>query len=202
MKTFCNAGYDATEKELEDNLIGQNCIKMLQKEEVTDNIKKDALGYLLFLKRKQCGKVKARGCVDGRPQQMYITKEESTTPTISLHALMATCLIDALEGRQTMTVDINGAFLQASLEDGKDDYVRFTSEMVDMLCRIDLSYQDQIIYGRKGKKYLYCKLTKAVHGILIGARRCSINSLGPCGIGDLNQTNTMNVGTRWSETTN
>ena len=171
LKIFGNAGYDAAQKELEENLIGRNCIRMLKKNEVISQIRTDALGYLLFLKQKWCGKVKARGCVDGRPQRLYITKEQSTTPTISLHTLMGTCLVNALEGRKVMTVNVPGAFLQANLEEGEDYYVKFTGEMVKMLCRTDALYCDQIIHDKKGRKYLYSKLTKAVYGTLIGLRR-------------------------------
>lgn len=30
----------------------------------------------MFIKRKRCGKMKVRGCADGRPQHDYIMKEE------------------------------------------------------------------------------------------------------------------------------
>ena len=66
----------------------------------------------MFLKRKRSGKIKGRGCADGRPQRDYITKEESSLPTVSLHALMASCVMDALDDRKVITVDIPGAFLQ------------------------------------------------------------------------------------------
>ena len=54
----------------------------------------------MFLKRKQSGKMKGRGCTDGRPQQEYITKEESSSPTVSLYALMDFCVMDALDNRK------------------------------------------------------------------------------------------------------
>ncbi len=84
---------------------------------------------------------------------------------------MGTCLVDALEGCKVITVDVLGAFLQANLEEGEDYYVKFTGEMVKMLCRTDASYCDQIIHDKKGRKYLYSKLTKAVYGTLIGSKR-------------------------------
>jgi hypothetical protein len=37
---------------------------------------------LMFLKQKRCGKIKGRGCADGRPQRLYKTKEETSAPTI------------------------------------------------------------------------------------------------------------------------
>ena len=56
--------------------------------------------------------MKGRGCVDRRPQQEYITKEESSSPTMSLYALVGLCLMDAMEGRKVITVDIPSVFLQ------------------------------------------------------------------------------------------
>ena len=56
--------------------------------------------------------MKARGCANGRPQQEYITKEESSSPTVSLYALMGSCLMDAMDKMKVITVDIPGAFLQ------------------------------------------------------------------------------------------
>ena len=57
-------------------------------------------------------KMKGRGCADGCPQRDYITKEESSFPTVSLYALMGSCVMDALDDRKVITVDIPGAFLQ------------------------------------------------------------------------------------------
>ena len=56
--------------------------------------------------------MKRRGCVDGRPQREYITKEESSSPTVSLYALIGSCVMDALDDRKVITIDIPGAFLQ------------------------------------------------------------------------------------------
>jgi hypothetical protein len=54
---------------------------------------------LKAVKRNRCGKIKARGCADGRPQREYISKEESSSPTVSIYVLMTSCLMDAIEGR-------------------------------------------------------------------------------------------------------
>ena len=48
----------------------------------------------MFLKRKRSGKMKVRGCANGCPQREYITKEESCLPTVSLYALMGSCVMD------------------------------------------------------------------------------------------------------------
>lgn len=97
IKIFEHAGYKATKQELDENLIGQNCVEMLPVAKLDDGIKKKALNYLMFLKRKRYGKIKARGCADGRPQREYISKDELSSPTVSNYALMCSCLMSAIE---------------------------------------------------------------------------------------------------------
>jgi hypothetical protein len=110
LKEFGTLVYEATVKELDANLLGMGAVTMLKPSEVNKNIRYEALNYLMFLKRKRCGKIKARGCADGRPQREYITKDESSSPTVSIYALMTSCLMDAIEGRKVATCDIPGAF--------------------------------------------------------------------------------------------
>jgi hypothetical protein len=123
LKEFGELGYEATVKELDDNLLGMGAVKMLKPSEINKNIRYEALNYLMFLKRKRCGKIKARGCADGRPQREYISKDESSSPTVSIYALMTSCLMDAIEGRKVATCDIPGAFLQADWPAERDCYL-------------------------------------------------------------------------------
>ena len=96
LQRFCDAGYQTTVKELRDNLIGRGCgcVDVLTEKETTWDIQKRALNYLMFLKPKRCGTLKARGCADGRPQQEYITREQSGSPTGSLYALMGVEILE------------------------------------------------------------------------------------------------------------
>jgi hypothetical protein len=169
LKEFGALGYEATVKELDDNLLGMGAVEMLEPSKVNKEIRYEALNYLMFLKRKRCGKIKARGCADGRPQREYISKDESSSPTVSIYALMTSCLMDAIEGRKVATCDIPGAFLQADWPADRDCFLKFEGAMVSMICDIDPKYKKNIIYGRNGKKYIYAKLTKAVYGTLLGA---------------------------------
>ena len=66
----------------------------------------------MFLKRKRSGKMKGRGCTNGRHQLEYITKKGSSLSTISLYALMGSCLIDEMDNMKVINVNIPGAFLQ------------------------------------------------------------------------------------------
>ena len=66
----------------------------------------------MYLKEKRTGEIKGRGCADGRSQREYIKIIDTSSPTVSLVAILLTCMIDAFERRDVATVDIPGAFLQ------------------------------------------------------------------------------------------
>jgi hypothetical protein len=155
-------------RELDDNLIGMGAVHMLDVSEVNKEVWISALSYLMFLKRKRNGDVKARGCADGRPQRGYLSKDKSSSPTLSIYALIALCLLDAIDNRKVVTCNILGAFLQADWPAAKDCFLNFENVMVDMICQIDPKYMKNVIYRGK-KKFIYTKLTKAVYGTLLGA---------------------------------
>ena len=125
----------------------------------------------MFLKQKRSEKMKGRGCTNGRPQLEYITKEEPRLPTVSLYALMGSCLIDAMDSRKVITVDIPGAFLQGDWpQDEHPGYIMIEGIMVNMICEIDPSYHNKIIWSKdRKKKFLYGQLIRAVYGTLLGA---------------------------------
>jgi hypothetical protein len=162
-------GNEATVKELDDNLLGMGAVKMLKPSEINKNMRYEALNYLMFLKRKRCGKIKAQGCADGRPQREYISKDESSSPTVSIYALMTSCLMDVIEGRKVATCDIPGAFLQADWPEERDCYLKFEGAMVSMICDIDPKYKNNIVYAKNGRKLIYAKLTEVFYGTLLSA---------------------------------
>ncbi len=63
------------------------------------------------------GKLKARKVIGGNKQCDYITKEDASSPTVSAEAVMLTCVIDALEGRDVAVVDIPNTIVQMVVED-------------------------------------------------------------------------------------
>ena len=77
LKVFKEAGYEATLKELDKNLIGKNVLDMLPARSFIHDMMKMSLDYLILLKRKRFGKIKARSCADGRPQR------EETLPNLN-----------------------------------------------------------------------------------------------------------------------
>eukprot|EP00984_Skeletonema_dohrnii_P028998 scaffold19286_cov169-Skeletonema_dohrnii-CCMP3373.AAC.1 len=87
--------------------------------------------------KKRDGRIKGRGCADGRKQHAYIPKAEASSPTATLMGIMLTCMIDAYEKRDVATVDIPGAFLQTKVpEDDRDIHVVLDGRMAELLAKI------------------------------------------------------------------
>jgi len=89
----------------------------LRKEDMSYKQRKKAFGYLMFLKEKRNGMIKARGCADGRSQQEYTAKSNTSSPTVSLEAMMMPCAIDTKKNRHVAIADIPGAFLHADMDE-------------------------------------------------------------------------------------
>ena len=90
-------------------------MKPIHKNCLTTEQRREALAYLMFLKRKRCGKIKGRGCADSHKQRAYITKEDSTAPTVSTEAVFLTAVIDAMEGRNVVVLDVPGVLCKPKL---------------------------------------------------------------------------------------
>lgn len=111
----------------------------------------------MFLKRKRCGQVKARGCAHGRKQRMYIDKVDATSPTVATESVFITSTLDATEHRYVGIVDVPGAFMQADDDDGT--IMRVEGRMAEMLAEIDnVSYMPNYCFGVsiKGIFGLFC----------------------------------------------
>jgi hypothetical protein len=129
--------------------------------------KRDALAYLMFIKEKRCGTIKARGCADGRRQRLYKTKEETSSPTVRTESLMLSCVIDAKERRKVMTCDIPGAFMQVDVDDVV--HVRLVGPLAELLTKVDPDLYTKYMTTEHGKPVLYVQLQKALYGTLTAA---------------------------------
>ena len=102
----------------------------------------------MFLKQKRCGRVKGRGCTDGRKQRVWTNKEDATSPTVSTEAVLLTSVIEAKERREVMTVDIPGAFMQG--EQDETVHMKLEGPLAELLARCDpTKYQPYSIGERK-----------------------------------------------------
>ena len=136
----------------------------VHKKSLTLEQQKEALAYLMFLKRKHCGKVKGGGCADGWKQRAYIAKEESTAPTVSTEAVFLTTVIDTLESREVAVLDIPGALMQADIDELV--HMRFTGEIVSMLLHIDSDKYKDYVVMEKGEMVMYMELLNDLYSTL------------------------------------
>ena len=157
LNIFGNDSYQASKDKIKKNLLRRGCIDMVSTYNVTFDIRKKALGYLVFLKRKPSGKMKGKGYVNRHPRQEYIGKEESKSPTVLLYLLMISCVMGTLDERKVITVDIPGVFLQGDCpQDKHPGYIMFEGIMVDMICKNNSLFDNMIILSKDGKKkFLY-----------------------------------------------
>jgi hypothetical protein len=131
--------------------------------DLTNAQKRASLENLMYLKQKRCGRIKAHGCTDGRKQQLYKTKQETSSPTVTTEALFITSTIDAEERRKVVTVDIPGAFMHSDMEELV--HVRLSGPMATLLVRVDPEkYRKFVVKDKKGNDTIYVELTKALYG--------------------------------------
>jgi len=165
--TFGEKGSQAISKELKQ-LHDKGAITPIQRSDMTTEERKKALRYLMFLKEKRDRTIKARGCADGQPQVQYTRKEEVSSPTVSLEAMMLLCAIDAKEGRYVIVTDIPGAFLHADMED--EVHMILEGTIAKLIVKLDPSmYRKYIWHSQKGRPMLYVQLKKALYGTLQAA---------------------------------
>ena len=164
---FGEGGYAAVKKEMQQ-LHDRKVMQPISQKDLSPEQKKEALGYLTFLKKKRCGKIKGRGCADGHKQQACITKEQSTSPTISTNAVFLTAMVDAWENRKVAVLDVPGAFMQVDMDELI--HVRFRGEMVDKLLEIDHELYSSYVTEEQGEKVMYMELLKALYGTLQAAQ--------------------------------
>ena len=162
LKQFGQAGVESIISEMKQ-FHDRDVVQPLKPEEVTSAIKSKALGYLMFLKKKRCGKIKARGCADGRPQRVWKTKEEKSAPTVTTESVFIGAMMDAKEGRDVAHVDIPGAFLQTPA--ASDTFIRLEGAVVLALLKINPSWKQYVSYHGKNKTpVIHSKALKAIYG--------------------------------------
>ena len=166
IKEFGDAGVDAVLSELKQ-LHDRNVLEPRPADELTREENPAALHYLMFLKKKRNGRIKGRGCADGRKQILHTNKEDASSPTVAIEAVMLSCVIDAHERRDVATADIPGAFMQADMD--KLVHMRLDGKMAELFVRVDPSKYEKYVVYENGMPVLYVVLKKALYGTLRAA---------------------------------
>ena len=166
IKKFGDTGKVAVLVELQQ-LYDRRVMEPIDKYDLTAEERKGALRYLMFLKEKRCGTIKGRGCADGRKQPDYLTKEETFSATVATEALLLSCIINAVEGRNVATCNIPGAFMQSDME-GKV-VMKLDGVMDEVIIKIDPQKNTKYVAKENGKDVIYVILAKALYGTLQAA---------------------------------
>ena len=166
LKMYGKAGADAVVKEMQQ-LDERQVIEPRKADMLTREEKRGALQYLMFLKQKRCGRIKGRGCADGRKQRVYKTKEETSAPTVAVESLFLSSVIDAKEGRDVATADIPGAFMQADMDEVI--HMRLEGPLAELLTKVNEELYSKYVVKENGKSVIYVRLRKALYGTLQAA---------------------------------
>lgn len=143
----------------------RDMMDLVNKYDLTPEERKGALQYLMFLKEKRSGTIKGRGCAGGRPQRDYMSKKETSLPTVETEALLLTCTVDAV--RDVATCDIPGAFMQSNMK-GKI-VMKLEGVMAEAILKIEPKQYSQYTVKENGKDVIYVILKKALYSTLQAA---------------------------------
>ena len=88
--------------------------------DLTEEQRSKILQSHMFVVKKRDGVTKARVVAGGNLQRGHVSKEESSSPTVSTESVLLTSIIDAHEGRDVAVIDIPNAFIQTRVQDAKD----------------------------------------------------------------------------------
>ena len=121
LKLFGDRGREATKAEIEQ-LHERECFAPMSIAEMSPSEKERAMGAIMFLAEKRSGAIKGRLACNGKPTREWLGKEDSASPTASLESVFLTAVIDAHEGRDTMTADTPNVHKQTELtiEEGQE----------------------------------------------------------------------------------
>jgi hypothetical protein len=148
----------------------QKSFKPMHWKSLTAKQHKKVLDFHILVKRKRNGISKARQVAGGNKQWGYITKEDASSPTVSLEAVLLICVVDANKNRDVAIVDIPNAFVQTIVEDGKDKaLICIHGPLVDILLSIAPNvYGLYVTVGKKGKKQLLVQWSlTALYGTMV-----------------------------------
>ncbi len=170
---FGEAGVKSAHKEVKQ-IHDRDCIRPILKSDLNPTERSRVMEAVTFMLQKHDGTVKTRTCVNGSTQRSWMTRAETSSPTVATESLFLTAVIDAEEGRDVGTVDIPNAFVQVSLdsedEGGHRTIMRLRGDIVDILCSVDESYTKFVVTeGKKQEKVIYLHVVKALYGMLESA---------------------------------
>ena len=169
LQRFGKDGEKAVKKEIR-SFMDFNVLNAIVASELTRQKKIDALPLIMILKEKRSGEVKARGVAGGHKDRGKIPPEDATSPTASTEALYISSAVDAFERRFVGLLDIPSSYFHALAGDRINSVVVLEGVLVDLYVQVDPTVASKIHYSKNGKKHLYARMNKALHGHIMSGR--------------------------------
>ena len=82
-----------------------------------------------------------------------MTKTKTSSPTVSLEAMMLSCAIDAKDGRYVTVTDIPGAFLHADMN--QDVHMLLERTIAELIIKLEPKLYRKYIWRNKATNLCY-----------------------------------------------
>ena len=116
------------------------------------------------IKENWSGKLKGRACTDGQPQRCYITKEDVSSPNISLKSLFISLVIDAHEGIYVKKI-VPGSYPNPDVPEDKFILLNIEVEFMDIICEVNPNHKKDVRV-ENGVKVIYLPILKDLYGCM------------------------------------
>jgi len=138
LNIFCEKVRQAALKEVKQ-LHDRKVFEPISIDGLTKFEKERAMESIAFLTEKRNKTIKARMCANGSTQREYIDRDDAASPTTSTDSILITSVIDAKQGRDVMTVDVQNAFVQCKVNqiNGERIVMKIRGALVDILVDLD-----------------------------------------------------------------
>jgi hypothetical protein len=125
----------------------------------------------MFVKRKRTGQIKVRKAAGGNKQRDFISKENTSSPTVTMESVLFTSLVDVQENRDIAIVDIPNTFIQMVMEDNEDKVImRIRGHMVDVLVKVaPRVYSPYVSTNKQGRKQLLLECLNVIYGMMVAS---------------------------------
>ena len=112
----------------------------------TKSQKKRALSAIKMIEEKICGKLKLMTCADGIPQRCYISKEDASSPTISLGSLFFSLVIYSHEVICADVFDVPGSYLNTDMIGENSIVLTIEGVFVDIIFEVNPEHKKMYVW--------------------------------------------------------
>ena len=168
IEVYGKKAIEGYKKEL-DQMLKRNAFEPMDVKELTSSEKRKAQDAIMLLEKKENKDPKGQMVYNGKPTREWLTREDTSSPTVSQESIMILAAIDAKEDRDVMTADVPNAFIQTPIDVETRDkriIMKIKGQLVDLLCEIDINTYAKYVVYENGIKTLYVSVLRAIYGML------------------------------------